>query len=489
LSDAAAPDWVEDAVFYQIFPDRFARSPVVAKPNGLEPWDSPPTQYGFKGGDLAGIAERLDYLADLGVTALYLNPIFSSTANHRYVTTDYYQVDPILGGNQAFARLLDEAHGRGMRVVLDGVFNHTSRGFFPFAHILENGPASPYLDWYNIRGFPLFAYASSRAPNYDCWWNLRALPKLNTDNPAVRQFLWAVGRHWIEQGADGWRLDVPNEIDDDAFWQEFRRRVKEANPRAYLVGEFWTPAERWLQGDQFDAVMNYVLGSACLGFFIEGGPEPMTIAGTGYSHAHALDAPAFGRAIQDLLGRYAPAVTRRQLNLAGSHDTARLLTMARNDESAVRLMLQFLMTFPGAPCIYYGDEIGMAGGRDPDCRGAFPWEQSRWRHDLRAFVKRCIALRRAHPALRTGTLVPLVADAGVYAFLRKQGDEEMVLAFNVSRGSRTLAAPMAEAASHEGSVWRDVWGAQTARVEGGVLRGLSLAPRSATVLERLRTGG
>ncbi len=480
------PDWVADAVFYQIFPDRFARSPSVGKVPRLEPWDSPPTVYGYKGGDLAGVTERLDYLADLGVTALYLNPIFQSTANHRYVTTDYYEVDPILGGNAAFARFIDESHRRGMHVILDGVFNHTSRGFYPFAHILDNGAASPYLDWYSVKGFPLHAYGSSRAPNYSCWWNLRALPKLNTANPTVRQFLWDVGRHWIEQGADGWRLDVPNEIDDDTFWQEFRLWVKKANPQAYLVGEIWTPAERWLQGDQFDGVMNYVLGRACLGFFIEGGPEPSTITGTGYAHLPSLDAPAFGRAVSELLGRYSSAVNFRLLNLAGSHDTARLLTMARNDESAVRLTLLFLMTYPGAPCIYYGDEIGMAGGRDPDCRGAFPWEQSRWRHDLRAFVQRCIALRRAHPALRTGAFVPLVADAGVYAFLRRHDDEEMVVALNVSRGARALALPMDAGA--ETSAWRDVWGKQTARVEGGVLRGLSLAPRNAVVLKRIRPG-
>ena len=247
------------------------------------------------------MAEHLDYLQDLGVDALYLNPIFQSTANHRYITTDYYQVDPLLGGNAAFRTFLNAAHRRGMRVILDGVFNHTSRGFFQFAHILENGPQSPYEDWYHIKGYPLHAYGSNRPPNYACWWNLRELPKLNTDNPAVREYLWGVGRYWVEQGIDGWRLDVPGEIDDDAFWQEFRRRVKAANPEAYLLGEIWTKAQRWCQGDQFDAVMNYVLGSACLGFFVDGGPDAATIAGTGYSHVPALDAPAFGQAIDDLL--------------------------------------------------------------------------------------------------------------------------------------------------------------------------------------------
>lgn len=480
MPDILTPDWVKNAIFYQIFPDRFARSPALPKPKNLEPWDSPPTLHGFKGGDLLGIAERLDYLQDLGVDALYLNPIFQSTANHRYMTTDYYQVDPILGGNAAFRRLLDEAHDRGIRVILDGVFNHTSRGFFPFTHILENGPDSPYVDWYIVKGFPLNAYSATRPPNYACWWNLRALPKLNTANPDVREYLWQVGRHWVEEGIDGWRLDVPNEIDDDAFWQEFRRRVKSANPQAYLVGEIWTEASRWLKGDQFDGVMNYVLGSACLGFFIEGGPDPATISGTGYFPIPALDAASFGKVMQGLLSRYPPAITQCQLNLIGSHDTARLLTMARNDESAVRLCLLFLMTFPGAPCLYYGDEIGMAGGKDPDCRRAFPWDRTRWRQDLRAYVRRCIALRRAHPALRTGEFRPLYADAGVYAFARSLSTEMLVVAFNASRGSRALALPVGDVLA-DGSAWRDVWGAGSARVTGGVLQGMTLAPRSAVV--------
>ena len=243
------PHWAADAIFYQIFPDRFARSETVAKPNNLEPWNTPPTRHGFKGGDLLGIAEHLDYLLDLGVTALYLNPIFQSTANHRYHTHDYYQVDPILGGNKALRALLDRAHQRGMRVILDGVFNHASRGFFQFSHVAENGPASPYVDWFYVNNFPLRPYNARRGKQgYEAWWNLPALPKLNVSTPAVREFLWDVAAYWIEFGADGWRLDVPAEIDDDLFWQEFRRRVRAVNPEAYLVGEIWDDARRWLQG-------------------------------------------------------------------------------------------------------------------------------------------------------------------------------------------------------------------------------------------------
>ena len=259
MSSVQTPDWVKSAIFYQIFPDRFARSRAVPKPGNLERWDHPPTNHGFKGGDLIGVVERLDYLQDLGITAIYFCPIFQSTANHRYHTYDYYRVDPILGGDAALQRLLDEAHRRGIRIVIDGVFNHASRGFYQFNHLLENGPVSPYLDWFQVQGWPLHAYEGHISPNYSAWWNLHALPKLNTQTPAVREFLLGVAQHWIEQGVDGWRLDVPNEIDDDEFWREFRRRVKDANPDAYIVGEIWGDASRWLQGDQFDAVMNLSL--------------------------------------------------------------------------------------------------------------------------------------------------------------------------------------------------------------------------------------
>jgi len=224
------PAWVQDAIFYEIFPDRFAISAQVEKPNHLESWDAPPTIFGFKGGDLLGVVERLDYLSDLGVTAIYFTPVFQSTANHRYHTFDYFHIDPILGGDAAFKTLLDAAHARGIRVILDGVFNHASRGFYQFNHTLENGAASPYRDWFNFHNYPVRAYEQHN--NYDSWWGLAALPKFNTRNPAVREFLWRVAEHWIRFGIDGWRLDVPAEIDDDDFWREFRRRVKAINPDA-----------------------------------------------------------------------------------------------------------------------------------------------------------------------------------------------------------------------------------------------------------------
>jgi cyclomaltodextrinase len=230
MNEFSTPSWVKNALFYQIFPDRFASSSKVIKPGNLEPWEAPPTRQGFKGGDLLGVLEHLDYLEDLGITALYFNPVFQSASNHRYHTHDYYQVDPLLGGNEALRQLLDAAHSHGIRIVLDGVFNHASRGFFQFNHILEVGEKSPYINWFDIKGFPLNAYNGK--PNYRCWANLADLPEFNTANPQVREFIFGVARYWLEQGIDGWRLDVPFCIDDDSFWKEFRQVVKSTNPEA-----------------------------------------------------------------------------------------------------------------------------------------------------------------------------------------------------------------------------------------------------------------
>jgi neopullulanase len=480
------PDWVRDAIFYQVFPDRFARSRSVPKPANLQPWGSTPTYHGYMGGDLVGVCEQLEYLTDLGVNALYFTPVFQSASNHRYHTHDYEKVDRMLGGNDALRRLIDEAHALGIRIVLDGVFNHASRGFFPFHDILENGPDSAYLDWFHVRAFPLNAYTPERPLNYESWWNLPALPKFNIRTEAVRQFLWGIGRRWVEFGIDGWRLDVPNEIDDDSFWREFRRQVKGVNPQAYIVGEVWQDAPRWLQGDMWDAVMNYQFTRACIAYFIDDHVDESLLKKTSLYPAGATGAAAFSAALDRLLALYDANVSAVMLNLLDSHDMARFVTLARGDLAALRLATTFQMTYIGAPSIYYGDEIGMAGGHDPLNRAAFPWERDAWNTDLLHEFQRLIALRRSSAALRRGSYTSLLAAGGVFAFARRQDREAVVVALNTEDRFRRLDLPVREQLA-EGSILAEVWGSATARVESGALRGVELTARSARLLRTTDT--
>ena len=504
MSKPVTPEWVKDAIFYQIFPDRFARSPRLNLGLKYEPWDSPPTVYGFKGGDLHGVTEHLDYLQNLGITAIYFTPIFSSALNHRYSTYDYYNVDPLLGGNAALRELLDTAHKRGMHIILDGVFNHASRGFWQFHHVLENGDGSPYVDWFHFKPDRLSrkkhfgAYpdrweqlllrmgkSSYDALGYRAWVSLPSLPKFNTNTPAVREFIWDVAVHWLKFGIDGWRLDVPAEIDDDAFWQEFRRRVKGENPEAYIVGEIWHEAQRWLQGDQFDATMNYLVTAALIGFFCGTNLDLQTFLVGEYARSlRPLSAENFADKIDQILTLYDPQINQVQLNLLDSHDTPRFITSARGDQTALRLAMLFMFTYPGAPTIYYGDEIGLTGGRDPDCRKTFPWDVSTWDDDLIDYTKRCIKLRKTHPALRRGTYHRLYAGEDVYAFGRKLGDETLVIALNAATSTRTLTIPVRALGLADGPL-STFWGDATAKVSNGLLQELKLAPRSAVVMGRV----
>jgi neopullulanase len=479
LSATTVPAWVQDAIFYQIFPDRFAASAQVEKPTHLEAWDTPPTTFGFKGGDLLGVVEHLDYLSDLGVNALYLNPIFQSASNHRYHTHDYFQVDPLLGGNTAFETLLAAAHARGIRVILDGVFNHASRGFYPFSHTLENGAASPYRDWFNFHGFPVRAYDS--APNYDAWWNIAALPKFNHQNPQVREFLFRVAEHWVRAGIDGWRLDVPGEIDDDEFWREFRRRVKNANPEAYIVGEIWQRGDRWLRGDQFDAVMNYQFTRLCLGFFANhDGIDHALAHEHSYGKISPLDTTEFTRSLADLLTWYPRETAYAQLNLLDSHDTARFVTIARGDTSTLKLALLTMFCYVGAPMLYYGDEIALEGRLDPDCRRAMIWEPSKRGQEMLAYTKRLIALRKKYAALRRGEMLTLHAQSRTFAFARRLADETVIVIVNADREPVCLDLRV-NGLCPNGTRLVEEWTRAEITVQDGFASDLPVAPREGSV--------
>lgn len=414
----SVPDWVPDAIVYQIFPDRFANGDPSNDPPNVQEWGSTPTRSGFQGGDLKGILEKIDYLVDLGVNTLYLNPVFRATSNHRYNTTDYYAIDPKLGTLDDFKILLETLHRNEMRLILDGVFNHTGRGFFAFNDVLENGRDSAYRDWYHIQRFPVRAYGRVKAVDYKAWWGIPSLPKLNTDNPAVRQYIFDVVRYWTDLGIDGWRLDVPNEIDDDAFWAEFREVVRRINPQAYLIGEIWELDDRWVGPDHFDGLMHYPFREAVLGLLASRQP----------------DVERFTRNLRELFGYYPPGYRHSQFLPLGSHDTRRLLTCLKGDLRKARMAFTIQMAFPGVPSIYYGDEIGLEGGKDPASRGAFPWDESDWNHELRSHVRKLVGIRQETAALRRGDLGVNTVDksAGCAVLSRTLEGESWLVALNVS---------------------------------------------------------
>lgn len=423
------PEWVADAVFYQIFPERFANGDPDIDPDVTAEWGDDPELDNFFGGDLQGIIDHLDYLEDLGITALYLTPIFQSNSNHKYNIADYETIDPQFGDTETLRRLVDRAHERGIRVVLDAVFNHCGREFPPFQDVVENGRDSEYADWFHVHEFPI---RFEPRPSYDSWGFESHMPKLNTENPEVQSYLIDAATHWIEEtGIDGWRLDVADEVDHQ-FWREFRREVKSVKPEAYILGEIWHDARPWLRGDQFDAVMNY----------------PFKYAVDGFLSDESIDAASFADKVGRFQFRYPDQVNEVMFNLLGSHDTARLQHRCDGDDGNVRLALLLLMTSLGTPCVYYGDEIGMDGGDDPDCRRTMIWDPAERDEELRQFVTDLIDLRSESRALRRGTMRFVVeecrGDALVFRRSTNSPAETMFVAINRGQEHVQVTLPAAE---------------------------------------------
>ncbi|MNI04092.1 Cyclomaltodextrinase [compost metagenome] len=380
------PAWVKDAVFYQIFPERFANGDPSNDPEGVLEWGGTPSPTNFFGGDLQGVLEHLDYLCTLGINAIYFNPLFTATTNHKYDTADYLRIDPHFGTNELLKELVDACHAKGIRVLLDGVFNHCGHTFPPFMDVLENGRASRYADWFHVKEWP--PVVNGGIPTYDTFAFEPIMPKFNTANPEVKAYLLKVGRYWIEEiGVDGWRLDVANEVSHQ-FWRDFRTMVKQINPDAYLVGEIMHDSLPWLLGDQFDAVMNYQLTNMLLNFFARG----------------QTDAGQFSRSVGALLANYPQQITEASFNLMDSHDTVRFLTHCGGDTRRLKLAFLFLMTFQGTPCIYYGDEIGMDGEYDPHNRKCMEWDPLKQNQDLLEYYRWAIRLRKSNSAFRSSAI-------------------------------------------------------------------------------------
>ncbi|MBD0335743.1 MAG: DUF3459 domain-containing protein, partial [Cyanobacteria bacterium Co-bin13] len=372
---------------------------------------------------------------------------------------------------------LKAAHQRQIKVVLDGVFNHSSRGFFYFNDVLENGPHSPWLDWFRVEGWPLSAYDGSQPANYMGWVGNRALPSFNHDNPNVREYIMRVAEYWIKQGIDGWRLDVPFEVKTEGFWQEFRTRVKAINPEAYIVGEVWHDARPWLDGTQFDGVMNYLFTGPTIAFTAKDRVLLPLVEEPHYFPYPALDGAGYAAKIQALLELYDWQIQQTQLNVLSSHDTARVLGIADGDEASMALAVLLQMTFPGAPSVYYGDEVGLAGGLDPDSRRVFPAEEQ-WNQNLLKLHQDLIALRHAHPALRTGTYDCVLAEGDVYAHTRTSSKETLLTAVNTGDSAAEVKVKIAGS-----DAWQTLFSYQDAGFEFADAQVyLKLPPRSGLVL-------
>lgn len=464
----STPDWVQDAVFYQIFPERFDNGDRRNDPPGVKPWGSPPENFNYMGGDLQGVINRLPYLKDLGINTIYFNPIFAASSNHKYNTRDYRIIDPHFGDLKTFQTLLSRAHGMGIKVVLDGVFNHTGDDFWAFKDAEAKGPTSKYWHWYSIWGHPI---VKDPKPNYNAWWGFATLPQLRAkENPEVQNMLFEAVEYWTRMGIDGWRLDVPNEIDSDDFWRRFRTTVKRINPNAYICGELWHDAHRWLQGDQFDAVMNYVFRDNMLGFFAKG----------------TMNVDQMDANLEKLRKTYDPAVTKVMFNLLGSHDTPRFLTEAGHDVDSLLLALTFQMTYVGAPVIYYGDEIGMTGGKDPDCRKAMVWDAGRQNKQIQHHAKQLIAWRHQFPSLRRGEFRTLMRhnDFGMWAYERATAGDRTVVALNLGRQARPVTL---DVAWPDGTPLTDLFSKQLVTVQGGKATIAAVPARGAVMLRAAST--
>lgn len=398
----AAPAWTRDAVVYNIFPDSFAAGKRLA-PNGAPP---------CRGGTVRGVTENLDYIASLGFNCIYLNPIFAARSYHRYDTLDYYRIDPHMGAEDDLRDLVRRAHALGIRVILDGVFNHVSSDHPFFRDVLEKGRASRYYScFYALPETPRLP-AAGELPGYTCFSYVADMPKTNTADPFLRQYFCDIGAYWVRKfDVDGWRLDVANEL-DDGFLRAFRASVKAAKSDALIVGEVWENAAHYLGGDMLDSAMNYDFRRYCRRFFAE----------------QTVDAETFDTNVSTLLLRYNENALFAQLNLLDSHDVSRFLSLCGGKTERMDLAVLLQMTFPGMPCVFYGDEKGLCGESEPEYRRPMAWDAS---SPLEEVYRRMIALRKTHPALRYGSFHTELACGGVYRYSRVWNGTKITVAMNL----------------------------------------------------------
>ena len=411
------PEWAANKVVYQIFPSRYAASQPVDK----ELWYKAPITFTDNlHGDIRGIIDHLDYIRDLGIDVIYMTPIFKSDSSHKYDTIDYYQIDPSFGTAEDLRELVQKAHQYGMKVVLDAVFNHTGRDFFAFKDILENKEKSKYLDWYFIDKFPLDT-EPGQAPNFKCFGYYGGMPKLNLKNPEVEKYVTDVACYWLKEcDIDGWRMDVGDEI-SHYFWKHFRRAVKAVKKDALIIGEIWHYAGDFLEGDEWDTVMNYPFYLNLIDLLAD----------------EKIGVSRFIQNFGYMKGRLNKKCYPLMWNLINSHDTARFLHLCNNKQKQ-HLAAAFQLLMPGMPMIYYGDELAMPGANDPDCRRGMYWDEEYRDNEMLEWYKRLIQVRRTHACIVEGELAEIITrdEDGTIVLIRKNTEETVALIFNCSNDTK-----------------------------------------------------
>lgn len=423
---ADVPAWMRDAVVYNIFPDSFATGRGMISCQPTETLWKGETVRGKLGGTLRGIIENLSYIREMGFNCVYMNPIFVAGEYHKYDLIDYFHIDPAFGTDEDFRELVQTAHAMGIRVMIDGVFNHFGWKSELFKDVIAKGRDSEYWDWFFRLEEPVMIPDNMEDyPTYECFGYERMMPKTATDHPAVQDYFCRVGVHWVkEYDIDGWRLDVASEV-NDGFWRAFRSAVKAVKRDCALIGEVWETACHWLDGSMFDSTMNYDFRRHCRRFFALGD----------------LDAQAFNSRVTDMLMRYRRQVAYGQLNLLDSHDVSRFLSLCDGHIDRMKLAVLFQMTFIGMPCVFYGDEKGMTGVLEEEYRHPMPWKDEHG--ELQDFYKKAIGLRKQHVSLRRGSfrVVSAQPGSGLYHYRREEGGEIIGVMMNGAGDSVRVCVP------------------------------------------------
>jgi len=409
-----APEWSKNTVWYQIFLDRFHKP--EGKVGDYLPFgsvESGITNHMFFGGDLNGVIEKIPYLSELGITGIYFTPIFKAYSAHKYDTEDYFLIDPSFGTNEDFKNLVTSCHKAGIKVMLDAVFNHCGFKHPYFQDVIANGKQSKYWDCFFIEDDHFIDFELDKngrplkhnfKPKYRTFAYTPHMPKLNTSNPVMQEYLLNVAEFWVkEYDIDGWRLDVSNEVSHE-FWRLFRKRVHAAKKDVYILGENWDDSTPWLRGDQLDAVMNYEIAYPIWQLF---GKQKIS---------RNISVEEFQNRINKLLIQYPSPVTEHMFNLVDSHDTMRILTRVNGNVDLIKMSYLFIFTFPGSPAIYYGDEIGLEGKEDPDCRRCMIWDSKRQNHDLFRFFQKIIQLRKQYPQFQSTNFSWIPSNEGILAY-------------------------------------------------------------------------